>query len=159
MSTSASFNAEVQTGSANRFQFLQSMARAHNNANQSIPNNTETAVAYQVSDFNTDSMWSSSANTRFTAQVAGKYLVTAAVVWDTQTTSTGRQLFIRKNGSTDLSSSFVAVSGYLNQTITDIVQLSASDYIEITALQFSGAALNVNVGGTQTFGAIVYVGE
>jgi len=160
MPVTANFAGPVQTDQTNRFRMLQSMARSHQSAGQVIPTGVNTALKFDKNDVNTDGIWSGAANTRFTAQIAGKYLCNAGVAWPTTGPSVTQQLTVRVNGATYLGQSVIAGSTSVAQvqTVADVVQLSAGDYVEFVVSQNTGGDVTVG-GSTQTFGAVLYVGE
>ncbi len=150
----------AQTGSANRFRMLQSVARSHQSVGQGINSATVTAMTLDTNDFNTDGMWSSGANTKFTAQIAGKYLCFGGVSWPSLNDTVDASIAVRKNGTTVYAETNwtmgVATSPF--QTVTDILSLAATDYIEFVVSQNSGGAQTLNTGQS-TFGGMIYLGE
>lgn len=130
--------------------------RANRTTTQSIADLTATAVSFTAADsWDTDGFHSTVSNqSRLTVPsgLGGKYLIVASVPWANHTTG-WRDLTIRANGSTGLDSTRVG-SGVANpypiSTITTIQQLAAGTYVEVTAWQNSGAALDVLAGATVT---------
>lgn len=165
MPVTANFAGPVQTDQTNRFRMLQSIARSHLGAvlGQKIPTGLNTALKFDTNDINTDGLWSGAANTRFTAQIAGNYLCNAGVAWPTTGASVTQQLTIRAvraNGTTDLGQSVIVGSTSVAQvqTVADVVQLSAGEYVEFVVSQNTGVDVTLGAS-TQTFGAVLYVGE
>lgn len=122
--------------------------RIRNSVNQSMPSGVETVVAFDTEDFNTDGMHSSSVNpTRLTIKTPGLYQISAEYMFPSGPPSSA-QIFIRKNGSVELtgvdgrSVTAVAPEG----TISSHVLLAAGDYIELTCYQNSGAAITLGTG-------------
>lgn len=123
--------------------------RANRTTNLSVASSTTTYVAFDAADsWDTDSFHSTSTNpTRLTVPsgLGGKYLIVVTVSWANNSTG-WRDLWIRANGSTDLAAARVGTgtaNPYPISTITTVEQLAAGTYIEVTAWQNSGAALNV----------------
>ncbi len=149
-------------GGAHRFRYLQSMARSHQATPQSITGaGTDVAITLDTNDFNTDGMWSSGANTRLTAQIAGKYLITAGVGLAAGLATTNvAYIALRKNGTTTYAKQSFVVGGSEAPvyTVSDILSLAAADYIEVLFNQNSGVNINTQAG-QMTFGAMSYVGE
>lgn len=127
-------------------------ARVSNNANQSLPNATITAITFNTEDYDTDpngAIHDTSSNTsRLTCQTAGRYQITGTVSFASNATGF-RLLSIRLNGTTDYAQSTVmALTG--NATvlqITTVINLAATNYVELMAYQTSTGALNSETVG------------
>jgi len=115
------------------------MAAGYLSSSQTVSSNTFTKIQYNVEFYDTDSAYDNSTNYRFTVPSGkgGKYLV-SATVYGTGNNNDERQfgIDIKKNGTT-LIRTFQSVPGYSpslpsgrNTSITSILDLSASDYIE-----------------------------
>ena len=140
-------------------------ALAYSNANQSIANATNTAILLQAEDFDTDSFHSTSSNTsRMTipAGKGGKYLIQGALLWANGTTG-ARTLGFFKNGSQvalwDVTPASATTWSFACSMTMNLV---ATDYVELYAVQQSGGAVNVygsNIGnGTSTFFSVSLLG-
>lgn len=111
-----------------------------------ITNNTLTAIPMsQVpANLDSDAGWSQLANTKYTCQVAGWYMICAIVGWHTSATGQ-RQTVIRKNGADIQCGTAIANTtsagdnGVSSPTL--LLQLAAGDYVEVWGLQNSGAGL------------------
>lgn len=134
----------------------QAAARVYRTTSQSINDSTLTAIAFDAERFDTESNASSTihstvSNTeRLTAQTAGKYQISASIIWASNATGK-RELYIRLNGATSLAVvTQPAISGQaIAQTISTLYNLDVSDYVEACGFQTSGGALNVsNVGNS-----------
>lgn len=118
-------------------------------SDQSISNNTATAISWDTVTCDTSGFYSSSSPTRLTipSEFAGKcVIVTAGIRWDSNTTG-GRFSVIRKNSSAECASETATAGqiygrGYTNITKT-FCNLNDGDYFDIQVTQNSGAALNV----------------
>jgi hypothetical protein len=127
---------------------------------QSLTNNAETVITYNTEEFDTDGFHSTVTNTsRFTIPTGkgGKYLVVATAA---TADATGiRQLTIFKNGTAVNRILQTAVSGFESQMlISCIVDLVATDYVELGIYQNSGSAINaVASQNTQRF-TLQYLG-
>lgn len=114
---------------------------------QSIPNSTETAISWDGETYDPFGMHEGVTNpSRMTVAVPGRYLVVVVAKFATNA-SGDRSLRLFKNGAivtyvTDRANS--AGSSY--KSFTYVLELAASDYIEIYAHQTSGTALDL--GGT-----------
>jgi hypothetical protein len=114
---------------------------------QSIANNTDTTITWNSEFFDTDGFHDNSVNnSRITipAGKGGKYLITALCVFASNATGYRETIFY-KNGGSDSGTIVVAapvngtVTGFNNSTILDLV---ATDYIELIVAQNSGGSLN-----------------
>jgi hypothetical protein len=127
-------------------------------ANQSVANNTNTAITFDSESFDTDGFHSTSSNTSRVTIPAGKagyYLITGTLSWAANATG-GRWCYLRKNGSMvsaiavpyamqGSSASGVWTAG----AFSHIGNFAVSDYIELFAEQGSGGALNINGGNVE----------
>jgi hypothetical protein len=115
-----------------------------NGLGQSISNTTYTALTYDSENYDTDSFHSTSSNTsRLTipSGKGGKYQINAYVNWDNN--ATGRRIFVLyKNGVYNKALANETSSGYLGQTGAYVIELVATDYIEIFVYQDSGGTRN-----------------
>jgi hypothetical protein len=128
---------------------------------QSISNNTNTAITFDTEDIDTDGFHSNVTNTsRVTIPTGkgGKYLVTLQTRFEAN--STGRRLGqLYKNGAIDTTFQFESVpssSGAVTMGNSFFMNLVATDYIELFSLQTSGG--NLNVTNTGVFLGVQFVG-
>lgn len=119
--------------------------RVFHAANQSIPNNAVTILAFNSERYDTDVMHDTvTNNSRITVNKAGKYLVTANVQFDIN--ATGRRLIgVVLNGTTEFARHAVGPSpaDVTALHISTIRNLAKGDFLEVQVFQTSGAALNV----------------
>ena len=119
------------------------MVAGYLSSNQTVTSNTSTKLQYNTEFYDTDSAYDNSTNYRFTVPSgkAGKYLV-SATAYGFGSNNDERQfaIDIYKNGS-QLRRHFESVGTYStslpsarNVSITAILDLSASDYIEFFGL-------------------------
>lgn len=129
--------------------------RVQNSTEQSIPNSGQRSISWASESWDTDTMWSSTAPTRIDINTAGKYLVTAFVVWGGSTNSTGgtvREIGLVVDGTTtatpNRATSYVQpprTTGInVRHVLSDVLSFTATQFIRLQAFQDSGAALNVN---------------
>jgi hypothetical protein len=123
----------------------QSGASAYRNANQAISNATWTTIELNAEHFDTQNEFNTGTY-RYTASVAGVYLITGQVGWDAS--AAGRRLQkIAKNGvSIKGTENEVVVPGavaFACSTVPAVVELTTNDYLELRCYQTSGGALNV----------------
>lgn len=126
-------------------------ARVYNNANISITTATTTALTFNSERYDLSTLHSTSTNTsRLTLPTAGAWFIGGSVAWAANATGV-RQLAIRKNGTTILSSVLgPASSGGVNgtqQAVSTEYSFAVNDYVELIVYQDSGGALNVVVVG------------
>jgi hypothetical protein len=132
--------------------------------NQSIPNNTVTALTFDFDTFDTAGLHDPSTNnTRLTAPIRGVYQVTAGVEWESNANGS-RQLAVYRNGvnagfGDHLGSSQMPASadGPTMQTVSELVTLTPGQFVEAAVLQTSGGDLNARFHRT-TFLAMHWVG-
>jgi hypothetical protein len=127
---------------------------AYNNADQSLANDTDVALALNAEYYDTDGIHSTSVNTsRLTCQTAGKYLIWASVSFATNATGR-RQVMVRKGGSVPLGiTSLMAVtevSRSTNLCVHAVADLAVGEYVELVARQTSGGSLAVTYAASNT---------
>jgi hypothetical protein len=156
----------IKTGTSNRFRMKQSMCRIRKSVGQSITNATLTVVTWDVEGFDTDNLHDNSTNnSRMTAQVTGKYIVGATLVYSENTTG-ARGVHVRKNGTTYYGGNepqTPAAGGIFHDAFshTTLVDLLAGDYVEIISFQASGVTLTITGGGNNpdTMAWMTLIGE
>lgn len=136
--------------------------RAYRTANQSIATATYTAIAFTAESFDTDTFHDNSTNnTRFTVTTAGKYRITPAVRWTSNTTGF-RVVAVRKNGVATnlLHSSSPGLAQNHSQTGSVTLDLAANDYVEVYVYQDSGGNLSVigDADGGMTYVELDFLG-
>lgn len=129
-------------------------ARVYNNAAISLSGVSATVLTFNSERYDTANYHSTSSDTgRLTAPSAGKYLITAQVIFDFNATGS-RNLGLRLNGSTFLvfetTQAVTADSAGTGMSIATVYQLAAGDYVEVLANQGSGGALNILAAGSYT---------
>lgn len=125
-------------------------AKVFRTSNQSISSSTGyTAVSWQSSAFTAGSPapWVIGSPTRFTAPVAGRYLVVGNACW-ANNNSGRRALGFGVNGSVTYGLQKQESNGVDTCTGMTIIELAAGDYVEMRVFQNSGGALNLT-GGTE----------
>ena len=120
-------------------------ARVYHNANQAIPNNTITPLAFNSERYDTDSIHDPAVNnSRLTCKTAGKYVISAHCYFAANAVG-GRRLQIYWNGTLYIFVTRRAPDdgnyGFL--AATTMTHLSVNDFVEAAVLQDSGAPLNV----------------
>lgn len=128
---------------------------------QSIPNSSYTAVTFDAESFDSAAFHDNSTNpSRLTipAGKAGKYFINAALNYAGAATG-GRYAVIYKNGAREIQAEGTN-EGSLRTTVavSAMLDLVATDYIEIYAYQDSGGALNIQNAAYATYAEIHYLG-
>lgn len=137
-----------QTASGGAVTFMG--CRVYNSTTQSITTGSFQAVTFDTEEYDTDAIHDTGSNTSrlvVPAASGGKWICTAHVKWDTNTTNT-RYIAFRLNGTTNIRSAMtngVGISAGIGlMASTGPIALSAGDYIEVMVFQDSG--------GTRTIG-------
>jgi hypothetical protein len=128
-------------GSINQLIYRASALRS---ANQSIANNSETAISFDTVEVDNAGMYSAGTPTRVTVQKAGVYMVTASVVYVANGTG-DRYSSLQLNGGSHVSYSLSPAASASHNTAHNISYVAAfnvGDYLELKVAQYSGAALN-----------------
>ena len=134
----------------------------YKSANQSINNNTFTAITFNSEDYDTDSFHDTSTNTsRITipSGKGGKYLITGVIIFQDNATN-DRTVYLYKNGTSDQELFAQKNAGGYNTSngLSFVKVLNAADYIEVFALQNSGGALNIIGTTLSTHFQVYYLG-
>jgi hypothetical protein len=120
-------------------------------ATQSTANDTFTSITFDSEEFDTDAYHSTSTNnSRITIPtgLGGKYRINGVLSWLNNATGI-RRVRLVKNGTTNIN--LVSMNNNGSSTVVTattfslILDLVATDYIEVQALQGSGSSLNVTV--------------
>jgi hypothetical protein len=127
------------------------------NVTQSIPNNTETAVAFDT--INYENHWTDSSNpvvlpaTVFKPSTPGRYNIGYGVSWASDIVGF-RFTFLRKNGDDNLR---YAIQTTVPDPVLGQPQMSSdvtlslngtTDYVELLVYQNSGGAVDIGAAGT-----------
>lgn len=114
-------------------------------ANQSVNSDAITIVNFNTEVFDNLSEFNNVTNYRFTATVTGKYLVCAMVSIGALAAAKRLDVMIYKNGAGYRFSYYQnAIAGEaLSGVISEIIALSANDYIDLRAQHTHGSARNV----------------
>ena len=122
-------------------------ARVYHDASQSIADRTDTIVAFNSEEWDTDGIHDPvTNNTRLVTKTAGKYLITAQVGF-AYNPSGFRQIYLRVNGWRIIGVDLVMPVTIPGQgtflQITTTQDLAANDYVELRAYQTSGGPLTI----------------
>lgn len=141
--------------------------RAWHSAAATLTTVTSTVIALASETYDsTGSMHSTSTNTsRIIAPVAGKYLISASIGFASN--ATGRRICAVRLNAAGSSASGTLIAEKIGQanatslhteSVTFTYDLAASDYVEMFALQQSGANLNTSAAEQQSWLSIQYIG-
>jgi len=117
-------------------------------ASQQLSNDTSTKIAYDTEVFDTDGAYDHSSNYRFTVPSgkAGKYFIGASIRSGNMADTKKINLFLFINGSEITEHFAQVVSSNTSEQYTvgvfKVLNLSASDYVEVFVLHQNGAAVN-----------------
>lgn len=132
-------------------------SRVSNSSAQTVPTGaTRTVLTFDTKVFDYGGMWVSTANTKLTVQLKGKYLVGAHVNW--AGVAGDKFVAIRTNGTTEIAAQVTPAPAAFapDQSVSSLLDLSVGDYIETVVLQNSG--VNATVNTVRTFQWAVRVG-
>lgn len=122
-------------------------ARAYHSANQSINNNTFTALALDSERYDTNTIHDTvTNNSRLTCKTAGKYFITGHISFAANVTGRRVGAIIINNTTYIALQQFQAITVAGSGTIlslSTVYSLAVNDYLELQAYQDSGGALNV----------------
>ena len=120
-------------------------------SNQSIPNNTATKVTFDSEVFDTDNAFASNKFTVPTGK-GGKYFLNYGLNCSGLDDTESIQAYIYKNGSNanfGFAGQFSPASNQeIKFTASTILDLSASDYIELYVQHFEGSSMDLNATNT-----------
>jgi hypothetical protein len=123
-------------------------------ADQTISNNTFTALTWNTENFDTDGFHDNSTNTsRITipSGKGGKYLINAGIMFGTA--GGARIVRLRINGTDKLFAEFAGNSTFFQPyTLNEVFSLVATDYIEFFVYQNSGGNVTAYKGTTDIYG-------
>lgn len=126
-----------------------SRVRAYRSGNQTLGNSV-TKVQFNAETYDTRNEFDPSTNYRFTCIDAGYYLVQCTLEWSGATDAL-YDLWIYRNGASVAVTRHMQAASNESTThhIQDVIYLTASQYIEIYARNYSGAT-GVDGGSTRT---------
>lgn len=119
--------------------------RVFHSVAQSIPNSTDTVLAFDGERYDTDAIHDTvTNNSRLTCKTAGKYRIFGNIAYAANTTGT-RVLDIVLNNTTIIASIAIpaATIGETRLCLSTTWQLAVNDFVVLRTWQNSGGALNV----------------
>ena len=135
------------------------MFRAYMGSAQTIATSTVTKVQFNTKSFDTKSWYDNTTNYRYTPLKAGKYLVTARLIFNNNNLSS-RDLYIHKNGVSVAQQGIHNPNTYLlTNVVTSLIEMNGStDYLEVFAAQNTGGNANTFTGISATEFSAIYIG-
>ena len=117
-------------------------------ASVSTTNGATKIVPFNSERYDTANMHSTTTNNHILkAPINGKYLVTANIIWDFNSTGVRILKVERVNSSgtlvRDVGGSRQVASGQSNQSVSGIVDLAAGEGVQMSVIQDSGGSLNL----------------
>lgn len=131
-------------------------AEAYLSANQSIPNNTVTVVAFDTVLADPNGNFTTGSSAHYTCPVPGRYLVLAGLNWASAAANAIGLAF--KNGAEVQRTAQASGATMLVSPYSGIIRANASDTLDIRAFQASGGAVNVGAGSSLAHVEISYLG-
>ena len=138
---------------------------AHLSSSQSVSDNVITKVQANTELLDTDNCYDNSTNYRFTPNVAGKYLVFAAVSGESNTTDSVNSVTcnISKNNVTFTNPNLASSGGRTRfiQTSMVVVDMNgSSDYVELFGtVNINSGTAEFNAGTKQTYFGAYRIGD
>jgi hypothetical protein len=139
--------------------------RVRRTIDQSIADNTNTTIQFNSEAFDTAAMHDNTTNnTRLTAPIAGKYLVTGNVTW---AASVADRRLIEFSKTSGITTTVVAQNAVhpvqiasipTVQGLTTVIDMAAGDYVELAVFQKTGGALNVAASNEQPNFTLSWIG-
>jgi len=120
----------------------------YRNGTQSVANTTYVTVQFNAETFDPDNKFDTS-NYRFTPAVAGFYFLTAQVRLGVQADG-NMYIGLRKSGST-FANALNDNSDNDTVSVSSIVQMSDSEYIDVQFFQATGQTRDITAGAGNTF--------
>ena len=148
--------ASVKAFLAYLYDVTQSRARAYKSASlQAIPTGEFTKVVLDAKTYDEQGEFDHITHSRFTAQKAGYYLVTAQLVYVAAVPDRVYLAFIYKNGAAVARGISVPAATYdICPRTTDIIYLGVNHYVEMYTYHAAGVEKNIMNASSQTFMSI-----
>lgn len=118
---------------------------------QAISSNAYTDVSFDVEVYDTDGMFDPADPTKLTIKTAGTYLLTGAVRWAPNATGVRTIGIVPNDNGIAWFAADTRVASASEATrhgVSTVTRLAAGDYVELTAYQTSGGALNTDNAGS-----------
>ena len=132
----------------------QSGCSVYRSSNQSANSGAYTKISFDTEDYDIQNEFDSTTNYRFTAKVAGKYLIISTARLLSLGDGKKIVLTVDKNGVSASDAFMQIVYGAASNpscVVTKIISLAVNDYIEITLSHDHGSALNIQGADYTTY--------
>jgi hypothetical protein len=130
-------------------------ARAYSAVAQTIAASTRTVVQLEAESYDLNNDFNTTTD-RYVVPTTGEYLICGGVKLGSPTDGTKVQTEIQVNGSlTSYTIAHASQTDHLNSHLSEILQLSASDYVQLSIYQDSGSTKDTEPGVTNVFLAIL----
>lgn len=137
-------------------------AAARRSTNQTINNNTITAISFDTEVADTDTMFAAT-STRITCVTAGLYLTNAQTSWSLAGTVTTRMVAAIRLTPIDGSGAVTiaddertsSTTEGIQQNITRVIPMVAGDYIELVVFQTNAAVATRTVAATSPYSPLL----
>lgn len=107
-------------------------------------------IQFNTESFDVKGEFDPTTNFRYTATVAGKYLVSTSILFSTSSAGVNEVSFFVNGAVVSNSSHYANTTSAYTIYLTDVLSLSASDYIEVNVKNGAGTA-TVTFGADKTF--------
>jgi len=123
-------------------------ARVQRTAFASIANNTSSAIPFQATRWDTDTMWTVGSPSRLTIHTAGTYDLKYMGVWQISATGT-RDFSLLVNGTTTIAYVHLLADNTYEPrvTLSTTWQFAVNDFVEVIAFQDSGFSQQLGTAG------------
>jgi len=145
----SALNTDIRDNMASLRGLNDAACRLYLTADTGISNAADTAVTWQASAYNVGGMWSSGTNpTRVTVPTTGYYELNALLAYHFNSGGGSRRVSYRVNGGTvtRLAVRQATDEGQTYAFGSDVINLTAGDYLEILAFQDSTATVKIDSG-------------
>lgn len=125
------------------------VCKVQKSSNYTLASNTAYLVEFDTERIDTNGMWSTGAPTALYCVIAGYYLVSGTIRYNTAGNATGiRGCSIKKNGTEIANATYTPNASDPNiVNTTGIVYMAVNDYLQMQAWQTSGVAVLLQASG------------
>lgn len=134
--------------------------RVYRDSAQTIPNDTNTGITFNLERFDNDEIHSTTALTgRLYAVVSGVYLIIGQVPWTAN--ATGRRIvWVLLNSTTNIGEHSLSPGTFaMVMPVVTLYSLTAGDYVDLFVKQISGGNLDVLTGSEFMMAKVAEVGQ
>lgn len=134
----------------------QPAVRASGSVTQVITSGTENTITFGTEIYDNAAMFNPGVSTtNFNITVTGFYMVMVHVTFDNNAAAGGRMVSIKVGGTTTTAKALAGVTFDSSQvTFAELINLTAGNVVTFTAVQNSGANVNLNVARSASLNRI-----